>query len=102
VTINAPKYALYTEKLIVPVDVKYTFGKTVKGNLEITARETPNSPAITQTVPIDGRAIVEFDMNNFGGWKPSVKPIYLTATVIEELSGNILDAYISHYTKFIE
>ena len=97
-TIDANPDANYKDgKIRATVKAKYTFGKTAKGNATITAsREAPtwsyygNSPKeVSKTVDIDGKKIVEFDIEKDLGIKDKHREytVNLCATFTEELSG---------------
>jgi len=101
-TIEAnPDANLKDGKIRATVKAKYTFGKTAKGNATITAsKEAPiwffngNKPKeVSKTVDIDGKKIVEFDIEKDLGIKNNYEEytigdtIILRATFTEELSG---------------
>jgi len=85
-------------KIRAAVKAKYTFGKTAKGNATITATCESSSSwsyyrnnfkEVTKTVDIDGKKIVEFDIEKDLGIRDKYQEhtVNLRGTFTEELSG---------------
>nr|XP_018897644.1 PREDICTED: CD109 antigen-like isoform X2 [Bemisia tabaci] len=71
VNIDVPKHATFKDpRIVAKIHAKYTYGKPVKGEATITAYPTIYSGVIQpifsnpvrKVVPIDGKAVVEFDI----------------------------------------
>jgi hypothetical protein len=81
---------LYTEKLPVTVNAKYTFGVGAKGvhKIHIKDLKQPDVYEISTTFVIDGRKTVEFDMNTLGfAEKRDGRILKITSELVEDVTG---------------
>ncbi|XP_058122622.1 thioester-containing protein 1 allele R1-like [Anopheles ziemanni] len=100
VKVEAPGFVFLSDEVLkLVVTAKYTFGKPVVGELTLSVKPSRCSwheskvPVLKQTVPIDGKTIVEFNLEELLKEDFYFREVLVEAEVKETLTGRTIRGY---------